>query len=473
MIRRVLPGLVLAAFLAFPALAQQASTGSTAASGVSSFAGRANAVTPAANDYAIGQIAGAEGLQLVGDQDCGAAFTWSNTIRNVEFDSHFSVPRTCTLPDASTMSAGHVLFFKDNGGINGANTLTLAAFAGQHFDIGASNIASLALTASGSTFMAYSNGNNGFVIQLINNLPPLGAGQIYVGNASSVTAAVTLSGDCTLSNAGAITCTKTNGTAFSAFATAALTGGGTQCVQVNNAGTPSGTGAGCGGSGSQSKYHEIVFTGTGAQTVTTWSDLPASWPVFAGVKGPGGGAGGCGTTGQPAAPGGEGGAAVRLYTTLVANTAYTYHIGTGGAAGSHTGPTAGGAAGGNSDFSDGTTTISGSSGAGGVVCNASSKQTAGGTGTNGDTNQNYTGASGWTNSNTQSVGVIGVTIQGFAATAGLTTGSTGNGVAGSGCGAPGSGGIGSTGDGAAGSNGCGKIWTWYHRDPFNPEELTP
>lgn len=50
-------------------------------------------------------------------------------------------------------------------------------------------------------------------------LPALTSGDIWVGNASNVATATALSGDCTLGNTGAITCTKTNGTAFGALAT--------------------------------------------------------------------------------------------------------------------------------------------------------------------------------------------------------------------------------------------------------------
>lgn len=50
-------------------------------------------------------------------------------------------------------------------------------------------------------------------------LPSLTSAYIWVGNASNVATGVALSGDCTLSNAGAITCTKTNGSTFGSLAT--------------------------------------------------------------------------------------------------------------------------------------------------------------------------------------------------------------------------------------------------------------
>ena len=54
----------------------------------------------------------------------------------------------------------------------------------------------------------------------VGNLPALSSANLWVGNGSNAATAVALSGDCTISNAGAITCTKTGGTAFSALATA-------------------------------------------------------------------------------------------------------------------------------------------------------------------------------------------------------------------------------------------------------------
>jgi len=48
---------------------------------------------------------------------------------------------------------------------------------------------------------------------------PLAAGNIYVGNNSNVATGVTLTGDCTMSVVGAITCTKTNGVALGSAAT--------------------------------------------------------------------------------------------------------------------------------------------------------------------------------------------------------------------------------------------------------------
>jgi hypothetical protein len=56
---------------------------------------------------------------------------------------------------------------------------------------------------------------------MTNALP---SGDIFVGNASGKATAQVLSGDCTLTNAGVLTCTKTNGVDFGALATTSTSG---------------------------------------------------------------------------------------------------------------------------------------------------------------------------------------------------------------------------------------------------------
>ena len=52
------------------------------------------------------------------------------------------------------------------------------------------------------------------------SLPALTSAYIWVGNGSNAATAVAVSGDCTISNAGALTCTKTSGSSFGSLATA-------------------------------------------------------------------------------------------------------------------------------------------------------------------------------------------------------------------------------------------------------------
>ena len=58
-------------------------------------------------------------------------------------------------------------------------------------------------------------------------LPSLTTNDIWVGNGTSVATAVSLSGDCTLTYASGIVCTKTNGTLFGSLATASAAPAGT------------------------------------------------------------------------------------------------------------------------------------------------------------------------------------------------------------------------------------------------------
>lgn len=71
-------------------------------------------------------------------------------------------------------------------------------------------------------------------------------GDILIGNSLNDAAQVAMSGDCTLANTGAITCTKTNGTAFSSAATLAATNG--DCI-VGSGGQWTAGSCGSGGSG--------------------------------------------------------------------------------------------------------------------------------------------------------------------------------------------------------------------------------
>lgn len=58
-----------------------------------------------------------------------------------------------------------------------------------------------------------------FVQATIGAALPLANANLFVGNASNIAAAHAMSGDCTISNVGAITCTKTNGVSFAPSAT--------------------------------------------------------------------------------------------------------------------------------------------------------------------------------------------------------------------------------------------------------------
>jgi hypothetical protein len=91
------------------------------------------------------------------------------------------------------------------------------------------------------------------------------AGQDLVGNAGGTAyAPVTMSGDCTRSSTGAITCTKSNGTAFGPFATESIATTGQGGLGVNN-----------------SSASGVPVFASGTSTVTAQVGIPGGAPVKA------------------------------------------------------------------------------------------------------------------------------------------------------------------------------------------------
>ncbi|MGO9174291.1 MAG: beta strand repeat-containing protein [Rhodomicrobium sp.] len=81
--------------------------------------------------------------------------------------------------------------------------------------IGTSNLTAVTGTPSATTFLS----GSGIWSTPSASLPSLTSAYIWVGNGSNVATGVALSGDCTITNAGVITCTKTNNVAFGTLAT--------------------------------------------------------------------------------------------------------------------------------------------------------------------------------------------------------------------------------------------------------------
>jgi hypothetical protein len=82
-----------------------------------------------------------------------------------------------------------------------------------------SGIAGALRYASGSVYVCDSTNWDVIGGSSGGTLPALTSGEIWIGNGSNVATATAPSGDCTLSNTGALTCTKTNGTSFGTLAT--------------------------------------------------------------------------------------------------------------------------------------------------------------------------------------------------------------------------------------------------------------
>ena len=130
-------------------------------------------------------------------------------------DCTFSKPNiTCTKTNGtsfgtlSTLNVGAGL----SSGSGVLNASVTSVFGRTGAVVAASNDYTFAQLASTPTTLAGYGITNALSTSLV-------ATDIIVGNASNIATAVALSGDCTLSNAGAITCTKTGGTAFGSFAT--------------------------------------------------------------------------------------------------------------------------------------------------------------------------------------------------------------------------------------------------------------
>jgi hypothetical protein len=100
--------------------------------------------------------------------------------------------------------------------VNGtARATTFSGSGASLTTIGTSSLSATG-TANSTSFL---RGDNTWAALTTASLPALPNTDIWVGNGSSVAAAVALSGDCTIANTGAITCTKTGGVSFAASAT--------------------------------------------------------------------------------------------------------------------------------------------------------------------------------------------------------------------------------------------------------------
>jgi hypothetical protein len=129
---------------------------------------------------------------------------------------------TGTVAGATSTWSGQVAIGTNtlSGALNVSGTVTATTFSGSGASLTSIGTTSLSATgtANSTTFL---RGDNTWSALTTASLPALPNTDIWVGNGSNVAAAVALSGDCTITNAGVITCTKTSGVSFGVFATAA------------------------------------------------------------------------------------------------------------------------------------------------------------------------------------------------------------------------------------------------------------
>lgn len=193
-----------------------------------------------------------------------SAYNIASTDRYVYTNAAFTAARTWTLPAANSLAIGTTIWVQDaQGTVGTTNTLTIQRAGADSIDI--SNT-SLVITGAGGgiTFTTDGVSNWGTPIQtvstggtgqktLTNHGLLVGAGinpitQLGVGTSGQLVFGVTgadpqfstLSQDCTVTNAGVLTCLKTNNVAFGALATVTPgTGIATAlAVNVGTAGAP-------------------------------------------------------------------------------------------------------------------------------------------------------------------------------------------------------------------------------------------
>lgn len=96
-------------------------------------------------------------------QSSDANYAIPSTDGYVVFTGAFSTTRTATLPAASSVGAGCTITIKDDGAINGSNTLIVATHSsGDHIDIGVSDVLSLSLVQPGIAVALKSDGVSGW-----------------------------------------------------------------------------------------------------------------------------------------------------------------------------------------------------------------------------------------------------------------------------------------------------------------------
>ncbi len=181
---------------------------------------------------------------------------------------------TMTAPTVSsgglTITVGGLTVSAGGASITGTVSGTTFSGSGSGLTgIGTSNMTAITGTPSATTFLA---GNGTWTTLTTGSLPSLATNDIWIGNGSSAATAIALFGDCTLTYAGGIICTKTNGSAFGSLATlnAAPAGTLTGTTMASNVITSSLTAVGTITSGTwNGNGIAILFGGTNASSQTT------------------------------------------------------------------------------------------------------------------------------------------------------------------------------------------------------------
>jgi hypothetical protein len=197
-----------------------------------------------------------------------------------------------TLPAISAIispTTGCIRIHDGGNFVDGTHTLTITANAADKINGGSTGGSIGPFTVAGSGLMlcsSKSSTNSNWNVLVNTTIPNLSSAQIFVGNSSDLPAAVAMSQDCTISNAGVMTCLKTNNVSFGTAATANTGTSGATLPLLNGTNTWSGTqtfGTVLGTVNTQSGTtytlaatdcgKTILFTNASAITLTTLNSL--------------------------------------------------------------------------------------------------------------------------------------------------------------------------------------------------------
>ena len=201
-------------------------------------------------------------------------------------NANMTAQRTHALPDSATQGVGDFMVMDTQQTVTATNQLCMSRAGSDTINGGTTAVC---LTAAGGSMLFHNDGAGHFTTGPLANISAPTDGQILVGKTGSpqnVVAPVTMSQDCTISNAGVMTCLKTNNVSFGTAATANTGTSGATLPLLNGTNTWSGTqtfGTVLGTVNTQSGTtytlaatdcgKTILFTNASAITVTTLNSL--------------------------------------------------------------------------------------------------------------------------------------------------------------------------------------------------------
>jgi len=171
-----------------------------------------------------------------GEQDGTSNNTTAVTVVSSPASSTERLIKSLVIQNADTAAATVTIIYNNNSTLRNIVVATLAVGDQLIYEDGNGWISldkngNLKTSSGGGAVTSVSNSDGTLTISpttggVVASLPALSSAKFLVGNGSSIATGVTMSGDATLANTGAITVTKTNGTAFAPSATTDTTNAG-------------------------------------------------------------------------------------------------------------------------------------------------------------------------------------------------------------------------------------------------------